>query len=181
MTRKMTPDRYGRLSIALHWLMVALFIGIYSCIEIRGLLPKGHTWKGALLGVHALLGMTVFALVWVRLLARVTPKPPIVPQPSSLQSGLAALMHLALYGLMILTPLLAWLMLGAADKPVPYFGWLLPSPVPVDPALARQLKIGHEWLGNAGYWLIALHAAAGLVHHYWMKDNTLKRMLPWRS
>jgi cytochrome b561 len=35
-------------------------------------------------------------------------------------------------------------------------------------------------LGSAGYWLIGLHAAAGLFHHYWVRDNTLVRMLPKR-
>ncbi|WP_256582828.1 cytochrome b [Pseudomonas sp. PICF141] len=85
---------------------------------------------------------------------------------------------LALYGLMIATPLLAWLMLAAGNKPMPYFGFFLPAPVAVDPDLAKQLKHWHEWLGSAGYWLIGLHAAAGLFHHYWVRDNTLTRMLP---
>ena len=89
-------------------------------------------------------------------------------------------MHLALYGLMIITPLLAWLMLNAAGKPVPYFEFGLPTLVAPDPDLARQFKHWHEWLGSAGYWLIGLHAAAGLFHHYWVRDNTLVRMLPKR-
>ncbi|MDI9769567.1 cytochrome b561, partial [Pantoea dispersa] len=29
-------------------------------------------------------------------------------------------------------------------------------------------------------WLIGLHAAAALVHHYLIKDNTLLRMMPSR-
>ncbi len=91
---------------------------------------------------------------------------------------MASVTHLALYGLMIVTPLLAWLMLGAEGKPLPYWGMILPSPLPVDPALARTLKDWHELIGNAGYALIGLHACAGLAHHYLIKDNTLKRMLP---
>jgi len=89
-------------------------------------------------------------------------------------------MHLALYGLMIVTPLLAWLMLGASGKPLPYWEISLPSLISLDPAFARQLKGWHEWLGSAGYWLIGMHAVAGLAHHYWFKDNTLRRMLPGR-
>ena len=41
MTRDKTPQRYGKLSITLHWLMLALFVGVYVCIEIKGLLPRG--------------------------------------------------------------------------------------------------------------------------------------------
>jgi cytochrome b561 len=40
------------------------------------------------------------------------------------------------------------------------------------------LKEIHEWGGVAGYWLIGLHAAAGVAHHYFWRDNTLTRMLP---
>ena len=39
----------------------------------------------------------------------------------------------------------------------------------------------HEWLGVAGYWLIGLHAAAAVLHHYVLRDDTLRRMLPARQ
>ena len=99
MKHESSTDRYGRLSIIMHWSMVILFIGIYACIELRGALPKGHVLKGPLLGFHGLLGLAVFALVWVRLLGRLTPRPPIRPQPTAWQNAVAKLMHLALYGL----------------------------------------------------------------------------------
>ncbi|WP_408600839.1 cytochrome b [Pseudomonas sp. PLMAX] len=180
MTRDKTAPRYGKLSITLHWLMLALFVGVYSCIEIKGLLPRGNAFKSLFLGLHGLFGLSIFALVWIRLLARLTPRPSITPALPAWQTGLSHLMHLALYVLMIVTPLLAWLMLAAGGKPVPYFGFFLPAPVAVDPDLAKQLKYWHELLGSAGYWLIGLHAAVGLFHHYYMRDNTLTRMLPRR-
>jgi cytochrome b561 len=34
----------------------------------------------------------------------------------------------------------------------------------------------HELGGNLGYVLIGGHAAVALFHHYWIKDNTLRRM-----
>jgi cytochrome b561 len=33
-------------------------------------------------------------------------------------------------------------------------------------------------IGTLGYFLIGLHTAAALFHHYVSKDNTLVRMLP---
>jgi cytochrome b561 len=63
---------------------------------------------------------------------------------------------------------------------MPYFGFFLPSPIAVDPSLAKQFKHWHELLGSTGYWLIGLHAATGLFHHYWVGDNTLTRILPRR-
>lgn len=180
MTGDITTQRYGKLSITMHWLMLALFIGVYGCIEIKGLLPRGGNLRSLFLGLHGLFGLSIFALVWVRLLGRLAPRPPIKPALPAWQTGISHLMHLALYMLMIGTPLLAWLMLAAGGKPMPYFGFLLPAPVAVDPGLAKQFKYWHELLGSAGYWLIGLHAVAGVFHHYCVGDNTLTRMLPRR-
>ena len=180
MTETLLPSRYAKLSMTLHWLMLALFVGVYACIELKGLLPRGHALRSALLGGHALFGIGIFLLVWLRLLGRLMPRPPILPRPPAWQTAASHLMHLALYGLMIITPILAWLMLNAGGKPVPYFEFALPSLVAPDPVLAKQFKHWHEWLGSAGYWLIGLHAVAGLFHHYWVRDNTLMRMLPKR-
>jgi cytochrome b561 len=36
----------------------------------------------------------------------------------------------------------------------------------------------HETLAPLGYWLIGLHAVAALFHHYFLKDDTLRRMMP---
>ncbi|KOX99687.1 cytochrome b [Pseudomonas nunensis] len=181
MTRDSIAHRYGNLSITLHWLMLALFVGVYACIEIKGLLPRGSSAKSLFMGLHGVFGISIFVLVWVRLIGRLTPRPPITPAPPSWQTGVSHLMHLALYVLMIVTPVLGWLTLAVAGKPLPYFDWPLLSPVAIDPDLAKQIKYWHELLGSTGYWLIGLHAAAGLFHHYWVRDNTLVRMLPGRS
>ena len=50
-----------------------------------------------------------------------------------------------------------------------------------DKELAREVKGWHEWFASLGYWLIGLHAVAGLYHHYVRKDNTLVRMLPGKD
>jgi cytochrome b561 len=181
MTRDTAVTRYGKLSITLHWLMLALFVGVYACVEIKGFMPRSSEARGLFMGLHGVFGASIFVLVWIRLLRRLTPRPPIIPKPPAWQTAISHLMHLALYLLMIVTPVLAWLMLAAGDKPFPYFGFHIPAPVAVDPDLAKRLKNWHELLGSAGYWLIGLHAAAGLFHHYWVGDNTLTRMLIERN
>lgn len=77
-------------------------------------MPRGSKLKSPLLGFHALMGIAVSALVGVRLVGRLSPRPPILPTPPTWQAVMASITHLALYGLMIVTPLLAWLMLSAA-------------------------------------------------------------------
>jgi superoxide oxidase len=182
MTWKNNESRYGSLSIGLHWLMLILIAGVYACIELKGNFPKGSEPRELLKQWHFMLGMAIFALVWLRLLARlVAPTPQIVPAIPAWQATPAKLMHLALYLLMIGAPLAGWLILSAAGKPVPFFGLELPPLVDKNPDLAGQIKELHELAGTAGYWLIGMHAVAGLFHHFVSRDNTLTRMLPGRG
>ncbi|MEG1042972.1 MAG: cytochrome b/b6 domain-containing protein, partial [Pseudomonas sp.] len=106
MTLKTPPARYGGLSITLHWLMLVLLAAVYALIELRGLFPKDSVERNLMKDLHFMLGLTVFVLVWLRLALRLSrPTPPIVPAPPAWQTGLAHLMHLALYLLMIGLPI----------------------------------------------------------------------------
>jgi len=179
MPWKNTQSRYGSLSIALHWLMLIMIAGVYACIELKGNFPKGSDTRELLKQWHFMLGLSVFALVWLRVLARaIAPTPAIQPTLPAWQAIPAKLMHLALYGLMIGAPLAGWLILSAAGKPIPFFGLELPPLVGKNPDLAGTIKEWHELAGSAGYWLIGLHAVAGLFHHFVVRDNTLTRILP---
>ena len=181
MSWKSTAERYSRVSIALHWLMVLLFVLIYASIEFRGIFPKDSDGRNLMKDAHFMLGLTVFALVWLRLLARtlgVAPK--IIPTPPAWQTALATLMHWALYLFMIAMPVLGYLILSHNDKPVFFYGLDIPPLTDKNVDLARQIKGWHELGATIGYWLIGLHALAGLGHHYLIKDNTLLRMLPER-
>jgi cytochrome b561 len=56
----------------------------------------------------------------------------------------------------------------------------LPPLVGESEAIAEWAEEIHETVATAGYFLVGLHAAAALFHHYVMRDNTLRRMLPGR-
>ena len=177
-----TTDRYGSLSIFMHWLMLALLIGVYACINLRELYPKGSDLRDGLKMWHFMLGLSVFALVWLRLAVRfVTPSPHMSPQIVAWQRHLAQLMHAALYVFLIIMPVLGWLTLSAGGKVIPFFGLELPALMTPDKAFASSVKEVHETIGTIGYYLIGLHAAAALYHHYFVRDDTLLRMLPKRK
>lgn len=181
MSMTKTKERYGSLSITLHWLMLVLLAVVYACIELRGIFPKDSPGRALIKDAHFMLGLTVFVLVWLRLALRaLSGTPRIEPAPSGLQALLANLMHWALYALMIGLPIAGWMILSAADKPVPFYGLELPHLVGANHDLAEEIEGWHALGGTIGYWLIGLHAVAGLYHHYVVRDNTLLRMLPKR-
>ncbi|MGV8960972.1 MAG: cytochrome b [Stenotrophomonas sp.] len=174
-----TIDRYGSLSIAMHWLMLALLIGVYACIELKGVATRGSDLRAGLKMWHFMLGLSVFVLVFLRLAIRLTT--PLLRRDPALpawQYHLAELMHGLLYAFLIVMPLLGWLTLSASGKVIPFFGLELPPLVAPAKALAGRVKELHETIGTIGYYLIGLHAAAALYHHYVMHDGTLRRMLP---
>jgi len=63
---------------------------------------------------------------------------------------------------------------------VPFYGLELPHLIGANPDQAKFIKGWHERVATWGYWLIGLHALAGLYHHYVQRDNTLLRMLPYK-
>jgi len=182
MSWKNTNQRYGTLSIALHWLMFLLMVAVYATIELRGLFPKGSDPREAMKALHFMLGLSVLLLVILRIYAKVTSATPIItPGLSPLQDYAAKLGHLALYGLMVVMPVLGWLMLSAAAKPIPFFGLALPPLIAENKELAKSLKEIHETIGVIGYYLIGIHVLAVLYHHHIRKDNTMARMLPLKK
>lgn len=181
MTATAVRKRYAPISIVLHWAMFLLIAGAYSCILLRENFPRGSDIREGLKTWHFMLGLTILLLFFIRIVARfLTAKPAISPPPPALQMYLSKGVHWALYAFMLAMPVLGWTILSAKGKTIPFYGLELFALVSPDKAWADQVQEIHETIGTIGYYLIGLHAGAALVHHYFYKDNTLKRMLPGR-
>jgi superoxide oxidase len=177
-----TSQRYGWLSIALHWLMLGLLIGVFACMTLSDFYEeKSATWL-LLMRWHFSLGLSVLALLAIRLVAKLAaPTPLITPPIARWQDLLSKAVQAALYALMLAMPLVGWLMLSAYGQPPAFFGWQLPSLIAENKALADGIKDAHEVGATLIYLLVGLHAAAALYHHYFVRDDTLRRMLPERT
>ena len=174
-------QRYAPISIFLHWAMLALITAGYACILLRENFERGSELREGLKTWHFMLGLTILLLVVVRISVRfLTAKPSITPQPPAWQMHLSKGVHFGLYAFMLVMPLLGWTILSAEGETIPFYGLELFPLVNPSKALAEQVQEIHETIGTIGYYLIGLHAAAALVHHYFFKDDTLKRMLPGR-
>lgn len=179
MSSAVSRPRYSTLSIMLHWGMLLLVAAVYACMLLRKNFPKGSDLREGLKAWHFMLGLTVLALVLVRIIARlISATPPTTPEPPQWQRLLAKLAHYALYAFMVAMPIAGWVILSASGKPIPFYGIELPALVAPSKDLAQQIKELHETVATIGYFLIGLHALAALYHHYIRKDDTLRRMLP---
>lgn len=170
--------KFSKLTILLHWAIVLLFIGVYCSMEFRDIFERGTAGRELMKTAHYWFGLSILLLLLPRLLARFSQHtPPIIPSQPHWQHKLAIAVHLALYGLMLLMPLLGWLLMSAEGKELSYFGLQLPALMGPDEVWAERLEELHEIGSKAGYGLILLHVVAALFHHYLLKDNTVKRMM----
>lgn len=170
-------SRYTSLQISLHWLVFLLVIMAYSAIELRGMVPRS---VGRLfIYTHFSCGIAILVLMVARLLVRLRyPAPPITPKPKALYTGLSHLVHLIIYLMFIALPLLGVTAKYYGGREWFAFGISMPVAAVGDEDVEMQLRAIHATLANLSYFVIGLHAAAALFHHYVWKDNTLLRMMP---
>nr|WP_281406671.1 cytochrome b/b6 domain-containing protein [Rhizobium sp. P44RR-XXIV] len=86
--------------------------------------------------------------------------------------------HILLYALMILMPLAGYTTSAAGGRDLPWFGlfeW--PNLLPLDRPLARAAAEVHEYGAYCLYAVVSLHILAALWHHFFRKDEVLRRML----
>ena len=177
-----TPQRYGMVAIVLHWAMAVLLI----VLTVLGLymvrLPDAgyDTEKITLILVHKAVGMVALVLVLLRLLWRLgAALPQLSPGLPEWQQVAARFVHLLFYALLFALPLTGWVMSSAGGYPVTFFGGFdLPDITGLDDWLFRVSIVVHRWLAYALIVLLALHAGAALHHHWSLRDDTLRRILP---
>ncbi|MFN3376910.1 MAG: cytochrome b [Burkholderiaceae bacterium] len=189
-SRPTTPShsapRYSGTAIALHWVLGLALIGLIGMgLYMTGLPFSPQRLK--LYNWHKWAGMTVLALSALRLLWRLTHRPPALPSAIAQamprwQSVAHHATHVGLYLLFFTVPLLGWAYSSAAGFPVVLFGALpLPDLVAANPDLAETLKPLHKFSAYAMAALILLHVAGALKHQWIDRDGLLQRMLPGRG
>ena len=176
-----TTLRYTTTAIVMHWLLALLILAQLSFGVYMVDLPfspgrvKQFNW-------HKWAGISILTLSALRLLWRLSHRPPAeLPMPSW-QAHLARTSHGTMYMLFFAIPLAGWAYSSAAGFPVVYFGVLpLPDLVGRDAELADQFKLLHRLLAYGLAALIAVHLAAVIKHHFLDTDGLLHRMKPTRS
>jgi cytochrome b561 len=178
MPLRSTEQGWGALVRAFHWLIAALIItqGVIGLSMVQmGLTPA----KVRVFALHKSIGITILALVLLRIAWRLSERRPADPAAMPRwQTGAARAMHLALYVLILAIPLSGWWFNSASNAPLVWFGWFdLPS---LTGGLDRVWKPRALLLHQALFWilvaLLVLHVGAALWHHFRQRDDVLRRM-----
>ncbi len=174
-------NRYDRVAVVLHWLVAAgvllqIALGLWM-IEIPKQPVGVRAWW---FNLHKSIGLTLGALIVLRLAWRLTHRPP--PLPARLpgwQQAVAAVNHGLLYACMLVMPLSGYLGSSFSGYPIRFFGVVLPGWTAKDDALKELFSLVH-WAAAALFMaLIALHVAAAL-RHLLARDGLFDRMWPVR-
>ena len=172
-----TRDSYGLIARTLHWLIFLLVAGMLIGGFSLSYLPSNGL-KSFVISLHKSTGVIVFLLMIARLLWRF-----YNPQPRDLGENLvlnyaAHVLHVVLYILLFLQPLVGILMSQSYGYPVSVFGLFeLPPIIWKSQLLANFFNRVHTVIGVLLTVSIGIHAAAALKHHYIDRSRTLIRML----
>ena len=181
-------QRYNTIAKTLHWLIAIAIIALLVMGKVMVDLPRDDPGKFDLYQLHKSAGLTVLFLTLLRLLWRFQYRAPALPSTMKAWERFAVHgTHLVFYVLMFAIPVSGWVMASTSSSGVPTL-WFGLFEVPPLPGLegnpnAHDMHEGaeeaHELLGNLMILLLILHVGAALKHHFWDRDDVLRRMLPF--
>lgn len=175
-------ERYTRTAIWLHWLVA---IGMIVNVALAWLWPLGDSnaaigeWVRPMINTHKSIGITILGLAILRLLWRLSHKPPAFPASyKPWERHAAHLVHWGLYFVILAMPITGWVMDSAwdkaADNPNFYFGtfewprlgFIMALPDDTKKWVHDVFGEAHELIAYLVYALFVLHLAGALKHQF---------------
>lgn len=170
--------RYDRPTVILHWLTAGLVISLFALALFWDLFEHGSALRKELQYLHISLGILLTVVIIIRIAWRVTRGRYIASTVAGVGKLAVKTMHLAFYFLLILQIGLGFALRWAQAEPFSFFGlFTVQFSSTENSTLAHTLEGFHDTVGWTIIILVGLHAAAALIHHYVLRDDTLKRML----
>ncbi len=182
-------ERYSRPAIWLHWIIGVLIIANLAI----GILHDhvGEENVRFMINTHKSIGITVLGLAIMRLLWRLTHRPPALPgHYKRWEKTTSHIVHWLLYFMIFALPVTGW-MHDSAWKAAPEIkmywfglfewpriGWIMNMEPAAKEAFHDVMGERHEILGFALIALVLLHIGAALKHQFIDKERELQRMMP---
>ncbi|APZ43073.1 cytochrome b [Acidihalobacter ferrooxydans] len=169
-------------SRSLHWLitLLVIFQGLLGYANLHVAWFHERLATGML--VHEEAGLILLGLtLWMLMLRWIEGRRP-ADGLSKRQAQLAGMMHAALYLLIFIQSALGIWMMGLLGRGLTLFFWHVGLPITADPRLVfgGVLQI-HAAVAALLAFAIVVHALAAFHHHFVLRDNVLRHMLPWRT
>ncbi len=172
--------RYDSFAIGLHWATALLVVLQFGLAETWAFFARPE--RHLMIVGHMSFGMILSAVLIVRIAWRLLPGHRVAPATTGLLELAGKVIHYALYALLVTEAMLGYVLRWSGNEAMSFFG------LQIAPPFAAFSKPAHELVGEAHNlvgWtivvLVAAHAAAALFHHYVLRDNVLRRMLPERG
>jgi cytochrome b561 len=189
VSSSMSPARYSKTAMLLHWLIagaLAFQYGLGEALE--------HATRATKLDIaqfHKAVGITILLLTLFRIGVRVFKPRPAPLGDAGWAQKLASITHLGLYAFMLFAPLTGWLAASTGRFVFPISVWGL-FDFPTFPFLAGMEEAArhnlHEFaeevhgaIAKIGMLLFLLHVAGALRHQFAKKEPLIERMVPVRK
>ncbi|MFM9834946.1 MAG: cytochrome b [Methylophilaceae bacterium] len=194
----MSTTNYTKTAIILHWIIALSIFIMFGIGWFMADLPKKapdqtsfdlfdlgiYTWQSAepvsvrsfYFNLHKSLGVTIFALIFIRILWRFTHKPPaLLNSYKEIEKKVATGAHYLLYILMVTLPLSGVIMALNSKYGIKWFG--IDFLAGTDNKPTREFWVSaHELIGIILLVIISIHVLGALKHKFIDKDETLSRM-----
>lgn len=172
--------RYDRVAMTLHWVIA---LGVLAQIALGWWMidiPKQPVGVRVYwFNLHKSIGLTLAALIVLRVAWRVTHRPPALPDSvPRWQVRAARVSHGLLYVCMVVMPIAGYLGSTFSGYPIKYFGLTVPGWGWKDDALKDFFSTVHYSTARCFMVLIGLHIAAAIKHLMVDRDRVFARMLP---
>lgn len=190
--------RYTKTAVILHWLIAIGIFAMFALGWYMSELPKDapkqiaydlfdwgiYTWQLSeeasprtfYFNLHKSIGVTLLGLIIIRVLWRITHRPPaLLASYKAWEKKLATGTHHVLYLLMVAMPLSGLIMAVSSKYGVKWFGIDFIGGLDNTP-LREAFKEVHETIGAIILLVLILHIAGALKHKFIDKDSTMERM-----
>jgi cytochrome b561 len=173
---KDTAHGYGWISIALHWLTAAIVLTMWTVGTMSQI--SGRDGDAALVHLHTTIGMTMYALLWARIVWRfAVGHPGPRPGQAALLFPVAKFFHflllVALGAMLISGPLMVWL----GGDAIEVFDFAIPSPFAKLTDAQHILRRVHGLTASFILIAIILHVLAVLKHMIVNRDGTFDKIM----
>ncbi|MEH6496088.1 MAG: cytochrome b [Pseudomonas marincola] len=174
-----SKSSYGLLTIANHWIMALIVIGMFALGLYMEDLNYSHEWYKSAPHIHKSVGFIFAVLLSFRVIWRqVNITPEAAPGVKRWEDKIAHLAHMVLYLVPFALIVSGYLISTADGRSIEVFNWFeIPAIFPASKGREDIAGEIHELLAFSLIIVAAAHALAALKHHFISKDRTLVRML----